>query len=333
MIRVYEHDEQVVHERYKYKLMLKQHYDTGVNYLCVTKKENFVKYKGSGISWKRLIEKYPDSEILTYILFVSNDVEQFNEMCAYYSNLFELPKHWAFANLIAEEGYPTGSTNLESWWNEASNEQKQLARDKAKTTHRETINQREDLRNRTAMVEGLRKYNEKHGVTHHMQIPEIVQRCKESRVATVQERYGVDCILSHPPIIESNTIRRKAVMMERYGVENFLQKPGEGRSVANKRNATILERYGVDNISQSPEHKQKIKEGIKRAYDNKPYVDCRFGCGYSAKQTTTHEKLCKNNPNPGPRPVFTCAHCGKTSNSNANIIRWHNDNCKHKVVI
>lgn len=87
----------------KYKLMLKQHFDTGLNYLCVTTKENYKKYKGSGSRWKKLINKNP-SEIKTTLIFTTDDFDLFCSVCTYYSHLFDVPSNDIFMNIIHENG-------------------------------------------------------------------------------------------------------------------------------------------------------------------------------------------------------------------------------------
>ena len=52
----------------KYKLMIKTHNVTGLKYLCITKKENWPEYLGSGKYWRNhLISHGPD--IRTELLY------------------------------------------------------------------------------------------------------------------------------------------------------------------------------------------------------------------------------------------------------------------------
>lgn len=88
----------------KYKLMIKAHWDTGINYLCVTTHDNYLEYSGSGVLWKKLLKKHP-SQIYTYIIYTSDDVEIFNKACEYYSEFFDVVNCDYFANLIPEYGY------------------------------------------------------------------------------------------------------------------------------------------------------------------------------------------------------------------------------------
>ena len=92
-----------------YKLMLKQHFETGISYLCVTKRTNWNDYTGSGIRWKYLLNKYPSS-IISTLLYTSDDITIFNSICLIFSNFFEVDKNKDFANIIPEYGY-----NKEHW--------------------------------------------------------------------------------------------------------------------------------------------------------------------------------------------------------------------------
>lgn len=105
----------------QYKLMLKQHWETGMNYLCITKRKNFVKYTGSGKFWKSLIKARP-SVILTTLLFTSDNVEEFDEECLKYSLLFDVVNNPDFCNLIPELGYQGNQNNFQVYFETASEE-------------------------------------------------------------------------------------------------------------------------------------------------------------------------------------------------------------------
>jgi hypothetical protein len=103
----------------QYKLMIKTHWDSGMNYLCITKKKNFVEYKGSGKAWGNLIKARP-SVILTSLLFSSDDLEEFDRECVYYSLLFDVVNNPAFSNLIPEFGYQGNVNNFQLYFETAS---------------------------------------------------------------------------------------------------------------------------------------------------------------------------------------------------------------------
>lgn len=90
--------------QFKYRLLIKCHLNTGINYLCVSQRRNYISYKGSGKIWKSLINAH-SSTIHTRVLYRSNDLEDFNKTCLFYSEMFDVVKSPEFANLIPEFGY------------------------------------------------------------------------------------------------------------------------------------------------------------------------------------------------------------------------------------
>ena len=108
----------------KYKLMLKCHWATGVNYLCITKRDKYREYRGSGVRWNILLKSIP-SPITTNLLFSSDDIEEFNANCKEHSDLFNLPHNPDFANLVPEYGYEGNQGNFKVWWDNATEEQRQ----------------------------------------------------------------------------------------------------------------------------------------------------------------------------------------------------------------
>ena len=98
----------------KYKLMLKQHFETGISYLCITKQKRWKEYTGSGVRWKSLLDKIP-SPILTHLLFTIDSSEELSLVAAYYSGLFDVVNNPDFANLVPEYGYEGNEFNFEMW--------------------------------------------------------------------------------------------------------------------------------------------------------------------------------------------------------------------------
>ncbi len=101
----------------KYKLMIKQHRVTKLKYLCITKREDYTSYTGSGRRWKRHLKKYGE-DIETVLLFSSDDYDEFLQQCMYYSLYYDVVLSEEFANMIPEAGYEnsTGYSNFELFW-------------------------------------------------------------------------------------------------------------------------------------------------------------------------------------------------------------------------
>lgn len=83
-------------------LYVKTHNVTKLKYLGKTT-QNPYEYKGSGILWKRHIEKYGD-DVSTDIIFQSENSEAIKEKGIYYSKLWNVVESKEWANLIEENG-------------------------------------------------------------------------------------------------------------------------------------------------------------------------------------------------------------------------------------
>jgi hypothetical protein len=83
-------------------LYLKKHNTTGLKYLGYTKNDP-LKYKGSGLYWKRHINQY-GYNVTTEILFKSENINEISKMGKYYSNLWDIVNNKEFANLCEEDG-------------------------------------------------------------------------------------------------------------------------------------------------------------------------------------------------------------------------------------
>lgn len=92
-----------------YYLMVKTHINTGLKYLCQTKRKDPHTYLGSGDYWKPHLTKH-GKEITTEILRECQSKEELREWGLYYSNLWDVvnarnetgKKIWA--NLVPESG-------------------------------------------------------------------------------------------------------------------------------------------------------------------------------------------------------------------------------------
>lgn len=95
------------------KLMVKTHKVTGLKYLCVTGKDDFYDYPGSGVYWKKHLRIH-GRLFDTKLIYESNNMQEFSDMCIYYSRLWNVvnainqqgQKIWA--NLIIENGLDGG---------------------------------------------------------------------------------------------------------------------------------------------------------------------------------------------------------------------------------
>lgn len=132
-----------------YKLMIKTS-NQGLRYLCITKRKDYKKYKGSGSYWKNHLSKYGD-DITTEVIFETDDHQKLSEAGIYYSNLYNVVESNEWANQVPEKGYETGvgKTNLNLWWEYTTDDRKKSVIEKrnksikenhfTKTEHRDDV--------------------------------------------------------------------------------------------------------------------------------------------------------------------------------------------------
>lgn len=96
-----------------YYLYVKTHKITGLKYLGQTKRDPF-KYKGSGLDWLTHIKKY-GYEVITEIIFITNNLQERNYWGRYYSKLWNIVSGQDdFGNKIWANRIPeTGGSYLE----------------------------------------------------------------------------------------------------------------------------------------------------------------------------------------------------------------------------
>lgn len=108
-----------------FKLMIKTHTNTGLKYLCITKRKNYKKYLGSGTYWKNHLEKHGKS-MTTKLIFETDDYILFVDKCNHYSMLYDVVNSKEWANLVPETGYNNddGLPNVVLFWMYADDETK-----------------------------------------------------------------------------------------------------------------------------------------------------------------------------------------------------------------
>ena len=87
-------------------LLVKEHADTGLKYLCKHVASSFSEcenYKGSGIYWKKHLKQHGNN-IKTTCLFVTDDKDEFQKMAKKYSLELDVVNSKRWANLCIEEG-------------------------------------------------------------------------------------------------------------------------------------------------------------------------------------------------------------------------------------
>jgi hypothetical protein len=99
--------------------MIKTHNKTGLKYLCITKTEKWKEYPGSGVYWRRHLNKH-GYNFSTELLFETDNYPDFLLQCEYYSIYYNVVLSEEFANLKPELGYD----GFNEFWKYASEDVK-----------------------------------------------------------------------------------------------------------------------------------------------------------------------------------------------------------------
>lgn len=84
-------------------LYVKTHNKTGLKYLGKTNQANYHAYPGSGVHWKRHLNKH-GYDYTTDILLATEDTDELKETGLFFSNLFNVVDSNEWANLQEEKG-------------------------------------------------------------------------------------------------------------------------------------------------------------------------------------------------------------------------------------
>jgi stalled ribosome alternative rescue factor ArfA len=97
------------------RLLLKTHNKTGLKYLCQTSQEDYHRYPGSGVYWRRHLSTHGwDWE--TQVLKECTDKEQVTKWGAYYSDLWNVVDSPDYANLVKETGNGMEPEYVKNLW-------------------------------------------------------------------------------------------------------------------------------------------------------------------------------------------------------------------------
>lgn len=97
-----------------HKLLIKEHKDTGLKYLCYTQKDNHSKYTGSGVYWLKHIKEH-GYNVSTKLIFKSESYDEFKKVAIETSNKFNIVESDEWANLRIEEGDGGDTVSQKRW--------------------------------------------------------------------------------------------------------------------------------------------------------------------------------------------------------------------------
>lgn len=96
-------------------LLVKTHNTTGLKYLCQTTRQDYDKYPGSGIYWKKHLKAH-GIDLTTQVIKECANREEMIHWGQYYSELWNVVESNEWANLRAEEGHGNTSEWTKNLW-------------------------------------------------------------------------------------------------------------------------------------------------------------------------------------------------------------------------
>ena len=335
-----------------YKLMVKQHNITGMKYLCITKRNNYEKYSGSGKNWLKHLKKY-GKDFTTILLEETDDINELSSLGEYYSKLFDVVNSKCFANAIEERGYVYPENNpfilmteeersliykkrakkikerYDNYTEEQWQQRKQILKnawnnksEEEKLKHSEMIHNRWD--NMTdeekslfcrKMSDGWTKRTDEEKIAFSKKMRDIRMNITEEE----RQEYGRKISEGRKNMTEED----KKIRAERCR-QNYINNPEKYQYLFDKMSE---ERIGVGNPAA------KLVE-YKGVVYNKMAFEKQFGKIKLYEQDPNFKKLYEDNL--VKHDILICPYCGKHSNSVGSVSafkRWHFENCRKKGVI
>ncbi len=96
------------------KLMIKEHVQTGLKYLCKTVQEDHDSYLGSGHYWRRHLKKH-GTRITTQVIFQTLDETEFRKKAKEWSKRLDVVNSKEWANEVHEEGSGGDTVSMRRW--------------------------------------------------------------------------------------------------------------------------------------------------------------------------------------------------------------------------
>lgn len=332
-----------------YKLMVKQHNITGMKYLCITKRENYEKYLGSGKQWKKHIKEY-GNDISTILIEETDDIEELGKLGEYYSKLFNVVNSKCFANVIEERGYVYPNNNpfllmdektrkdaykrrgesIKRTYDNYTEEQWTVRKQILKDAWNSKSEEEKEYHRKQAYDRWNRMSEEDYKAYSNKMIEIWANKLEEEKNAFSEKMRGIRTNLTEEERIEygrkisegrknmsEEDKKRRADKCR----QNYIDHPEKYKHIFDKMSE---ERKGVGNPAA------KLVEYNGVVY-NKMAFEKEFG-SVDNFINDKHFKILYNN-NPTRHEVLICPHCGKQSNSIGSISafkRWHFDNCRKR---
>lgn len=318
-----------------FRLMIKEHNKTGLKYLCITKKDDYEKYTGSGTRWRRHLKKH-GCDFSTTVLYEDEDYDGFLEKCIFFSAEFNVALNEEFANLIPEQGYQF--TSDFSWWDYATNEMIIKRNEKYRQTREQweqdkktDIIQRivagnkkrwenytiEERRARMAATwEGKKRFLEQKGEKYTQWVEKLKVHFEKLRMNTPFDEVSARMRKARLYLSPEKREQRKQKILANHATgkyKHIWEKMGSKRRGIDNPAAKIVVWYG--------------KEYTKGQFSRLNIPDNIF-----EEALLERDDCYKNYTDEKQYETMVCPYCGRSSNGKklSGFKRYHLENCKEK---
>lgn len=334
-----------------FKLMIKTHSVTGLKYLCITRREKWEEYTGSGTYWKKHLKKHGKC-FTTELLFQSEDYSEFVEQCVMYSEMFDVANNSEFANVIPESGYESKDRpNFVIFWETADESTKReiyTRRGKAlKENHWVLSDSAQTIKDMISKAQiscwnNLSQEEKQIRIDRWRKGVELFMSDKLSEKYIAWTKSLSDSLkLMWETMSESERSRRSKSISE--GRLNMSDHDKLIRGIRVSESFKTSERRRKFNSDMKTKRLGKNNPGAKivlwfgveytKSDFNRLVKEHKFSKDYIDDQFNTRDDCVFPDSHNREYQILTCPHCGKKSEQNkqpSTFKRWHFDRCKER---
>lgn len=331
---------------FMYKLMVKTHNKTLLKYLCITSRENWKEYTGSGVHWKRHLAKH-GVDFSTELMYASDNYDDFVEQCLFYSVYYDVALSQEFANAIPESGYNTtsGKPEILLWWDYATEEMKKEIYQKRSMSLKKTWSTYDET-NRKAINDKISVARKENWVNTSIRDRKIqLERMKVGLINFIAnkgenyEKWKINLSKSAKIRVHNTPFAVFSARMSKARLNLSQEKKDQRKEKIRQVYATgkhdemflkmSKDRMGIDN----PAAKIYMWMGLK--YNSKDFNALKKAENLSNKflyeMFLTRDDCIEPEKTIKKYDVLICPHCKHISDKKpSSFKRWHFNNCKQK---
>lgn len=335
-----------------YKLMIKTHAVTGLKYLCMTKKDNWVEYTGSGVHWLNHISKH-GKNIDTELIYETPDYEKFICVCEEISENLDVVNSTNFANAIPEHGYEngrSGKNNFELWYETLGENEKKVFHENrgkriknnhwSKSSNRKNVCEKISQKQNNFWQSKSQDFRSRYTQNIRELAHEFFLKKDNPEYKKFVERQRKNSRKSWSNM--STTERQEHKKKTSYGRLNMDEKSKEERAekirkvYATGKHDGLFERYSQERLGENnPNAKIIVWEGerytVGKFHEFLKENSISRSYAYKILDSSDAENCYKEyNDIPKTYETLTCPHCGADSGGKLPTAfkRWHMNNCK-----